>query len=227
MSTSTHARAARGLFTGTSFVIAVVAMVGGLIAGASLAPAPAVVMTVDLSRVFNESNLNANNKLKLNALGAELTARVTDAEKKVKDKQGELELYGPNSTRWAQAQAELFTLIGELRAEQQFATGKMDTETSRSINELYLAIRDEIAKYAESNGIDYVMVNDTIPKLVPAEPTKMMDQIAQRRFLYARPTSDITVEVLAAINQGHPLSPGATAPATTASATPPAAAPKP
>jgi hypothetical protein len=47
----------------------------------------------------------------------------------------------------------------------------------------------------------------------------MMDQVAQRRFLYANDAYDITDAVIAAINQAHPLAPGAT-PVTAGGATP-------
>jgi Skp family chaperone for outer membrane proteins len=208
-----------GASLGAILSVGMVTLAGGLVAGRSLAPAPAIVASIDLSRVFNESNLNANNSMKLKAMESDFRTRVAEAQKKVEDKNGELDLYGPNSARWAQAQNELFTLIGELRAEQSFATGKLQTETSRSINDLYKTIRSEIATYAKSNGIDYVMVNDTIPPLVPAEPQKMMDQVAQRRFLYANDAYDITDAVIAAINQAHPLAPGAT-PVTAGGATP-------
>jgi Skp family chaperone for outer membrane proteins len=229
MSTSTRPSGfLGGASLGAILGVGLVTLAGGLIAGRSLAPAPAIVASIDLSRVFNESNLNANNSMKLKAMETEFRTRVSEAQKKVEDKQGELDLYGPNSARWAQAQNELFTLIGELRAEQSFSSGKLQTETSRSINDLYKTIRGEIGTYAKSNGIDYVMVNDTIPPLVPAEPQKMMDQVAQRRFLYANEAYDITDAVIAAINQAFPLAPGATPTAggatpTAGGTTPPAA----
>jgi Skp family chaperone for outer membrane proteins len=225
------ASASRGflssVLSGASFGIAFVCLAGGLIAGASLAPAPSVVASVDLSRVFNESNLNANNGMRLKAMSDSLAARVADAEKKVKDKQAELELYGPNSTRWAQAQTELFTLIGEYRAEQAFASGKLDTETSRTINDTYNQVKDEVASFAKAASIDYVFVNDSIPKLVPADPQKMMGQIAQRGLLYANGTLDITEAVLTAINKTYPLAPGAKSPPTGGAAAPAAGQPAP
>jgi Skp family chaperone for outer membrane proteins len=209
-----NATRSRGSFSGASLAVAMVALGGGLIAGSSLAPAPATVCTVDLSTLFAQSNLNVNLNLRIKAMNSSFEARVKDLDDQIKTKRDELELFEQNSARWAAAQQEVFGLVGSRNAEAKFAQDKMSVEGAKAIAEMYKSVREVIESYAKTQGIDYVMLNDSIARIMPADPDKTMDQIAQRRFLYATPTHDITSAILIEMNKAYPLAPGATPPTT-------------
>ena len=201
----------RGSFA--TLAVGVVALAGGLVAGASLAPAPAVVCTVDLGRLFAESNLNVNLNLRIKGLNSEMESRVKAFEDKIKSKKDELELFAENSARWAAAQQEVQTLIGARNAEAKFAQDKMGVEGAKAIAEMYRSVKTVIDGYAKTNGVDYVMLNDSLARIIPADPDKTMDQIAQRRFLYATSAYDITDAILLEMNKTYPRDPHAPPPA--------------
>jgi Skp family chaperone for outer membrane proteins len=207
----------RPLFAGALPTIAV-SLLLGVLAGASFAPAPSVVCTVDLAKVLADCNLNANVNLRVNAIRDELDAKIKAMEEKIKAKKDEIELFAENSARWTAAQAEFQTLLSERNAEVKFSEEKLKSEQTRAIVEIYQSLRGVIATYASTQGIDYVMLNDSIAKFVPAEPTKTMDQIAQRRFLYVTPSGDITEAILLEMNKTYPLAPGASPPGSAAPA---------
>ena len=196
------------------------ALAGGLIAGASFAPNPAVTCTVDLSKLFSQSNLNVNLNVRIKAMNDDLEARVKSIEDKIKLKRDELELFAENSPRWAAAQQEFQELIGSLNAEKKFAQDKMGVEGAKAIAEMYRSVRSVIEAYSKAQGIDYVMLNDSLARILPADPEKTMDQIAQRRFLYATDAYDITDAILFEMNKTYPLVPGATPPTGSNSTTP-------
>ena len=213
----------RAVFTG-SLAAAAVALAAGLVAGTSFAPAPAVVCHVDVPEVFTKCSLNANLRLRVNAVRDQLNANVEQLTQRVQAKKDEIELFEANSDRWTAAQQEIQSLVGSLNAEMKYADSKFQTEQAKAIREMYASMKAVIATYADGQGIDYVLLDDSVEALPRMEPDKTRDQALQRRILFAAPARDITQAILLEMNKAYPLVPGATSitppPPTTGSAAP-------
>jgi Skp family chaperone for outer membrane proteins len=203
------------LRVGRSAVVAVVggALLAGLLAGASFAPArPANIASIDLERVFNNSNLHANREADLEKTAAGFDARVGELRKKAEALNDELELFQAGSSAFIDKQAEVQAVVGELRAMDQFARVKMEAERARAMRETYEAIKVAAKAYAEANGIDFVLLDDSIPEMDPGSTQKTLQQISARRFLYANSEFDISLAILEQLNSKHPLNPGVAPP---------------
>lgn len=180
--------------------------VAALLVGHQLRPATAVpqdpsrVATVDLERVFNSIERYSQLQTKLKAYADELDAKVKAAESTVKDLEAELESYQAGSEAQGQAIAKLQSALGEFRAVQQFANAKLEIERARALRETYLAIKDAARRLAESESLDYIMLDDSLPEMDPANAQKTMQQISARRFIFASPKSDATDRLVALMN---------------------------
>jgi Skp family chaperone for outer membrane proteins len=185
----------------TAAAIAVAALLVGHQLRPTAAPQePARVATVDLERVFNSIQRYSEQQTKLKAFADELETKVKAAETTVKDLEAELESYQAGSDAQGQAIAKLQAALGEFRAVQQFANAKLEIERARALRETYLAIKDAARRLAETESLDYILLDDSLPEMDPANAQKTMQQISARRFIFASPKSDATDRLVALMN---------------------------
>ena len=88
-------------------------------------------------------------------------------------------------------------------------------------------VKDATKRFAETEGFDYVMLDDSIPAVEPSNAKQMLAQISARRFLFAAPSNDITEKLIAMLNLEFKTPAGAAssaAPTTTTPAATPAGA---
>jgi Skp family chaperone for outer membrane proteins len=176
------------------------------VAGASLmrpaAPAvePARLATVDLEKVFNSLDRYTAEQGKVKAVGEELEKQVKTAESSVRQLQSDLDSFKEGSKEQADAIAKLQAAVGELRAVQQFVTAKLELEKARALRDTYLAIKDGVRRFAEAEGYDYILLDDSVVDMDPANASRTMQQISARRFLFTSPKRDVTTQLIGMMN---------------------------
>ena len=176
------------------------------VAGASLmrpaAPAvePARLATVDLEKVFNSLDRYTAEQGKVKAVGEELEKQVKTAESSVRQLQSDLDSFKEGSKEQADAIARLQAAVGELRAVQQFVTAKLELEKARALRDTYLAIKDGVRRFAEAEGYDYILLDDSVVDMDPANASRTMQQISARRFLFTSPKRDVTTQLIGMMN---------------------------
>ena len=196
-----------------SALVVTAALLGG---AAVLAPRPAVVATVNLEKVFNTIDLQSVREAELKALVERMKARENELENAVKDLQGELESFQPGSNSAIEAQNKVQAAVGEFRAFGQYSRLKLEAEESKSMRETYLAIREAAGRYARENGIDVVLLDDSIPEFQSGNADRTVQQISNRRVLFANTELDISDPLIAFMNAETAKQPAAGTPSVAA-----------
>lgn len=167
---------------------------------AAPAAEPARVGTVDLEKVFNSLKRYETEQARVKAVSEELEKQVKAGEAKVRELQSELDSFRDGSKEQADAIAKLQGAVGELRAVQQFVGAKLELEKARALRDTYLAIKDAVRRFAEKEGYDYILLDDSVVEMDPASASKTMAQISARRFLFASSKRDVTAQLIGMMN---------------------------
>lgn len=172
---------------------------------AAMAAPPVAVATVDVAKVFDKLNENADWQIQIRTLatsyGEELRARQAELEKLLK----ELEALTDPARRNELADD---IAMKRLRLEEwaRLKQAEVDRERSLMWQSMYRSIREEARKVAESEGYQLVVVDDSQTEIRPNREVKapleeqVKQQIASLRILYAAPTIDISDKVVVRIN---------------------------
>lgn len=214
MARSTHSNtgglpSAGGIFRGLMRPELLLVAVFAAIAGASLlrasgagaaAAEPVKVATVDLEKTFNSLKRYEAEQAKVKLVGETLNKQVKEAESRVRELESEMESFKEGSKEQADAIGKLQAAVGELRAVQQFANAKLELEKARALRETYFAIKDAVRRFAEKEGYDYILLDDSVPEMDPANAARTMSQISARRFLFASPKRDVTNQLVGMMN---------------------------
>ena len=168
-----------------------------------LAPAaePSRLATIDLEKTYNSIQRYSDVQARIKKLAEDLEKQVEAAEAAVKDLEAELDSFQPGSDAQAAAVQKLQAAVGELRAQQQFANAKIELERARALRDTYVAIKDAARRFAEREGYDYILLDDSLPEMDPANAAKTMQQISARRFIFANHKSDVTDALIAFMNE--------------------------
>jgi len=200
--------------TASSPIAAALVVAAALLGGAAvLAPRPSVVATVNLEKVFNTIELQAAREADLKALLTRMKARETELENAVKEVESELDSFQPGTKSAIDAQNQVQAAVGEFRAYVQYSRLKLEAEESKFMRETYLAIRDAAGRYAKQNGIDVVLLDDSIPEFQSGTADRTVQQISNRRVLFANAELDISDGLIAFMNSEATKAPAAPAPA--------------
>ncbi|MEY3025826.1 MAG: hypothetical protein RLZZ238_723 [Planctomycetota bacterium] len=161
---------------------------------------PSRVATVDLEKVFNSLDRYTDEQARVKTASETLETQVKTAEASVRELQSDLDSFRDGSKEQQDAIARLQAAIGELRAVQQFVGAKLELEKARALRDTYTAIKDGVRRFAEQNGYDYILLDDSVVEMDPANATRTMQQISARRFLYTSPKRDVTDQLIAMMN---------------------------
>ncbi|MFM1869025.1 MAG: hypothetical protein RL591_2433 [Planctomycetota bacterium] len=162
---------------------------------------PSRLATIDLEKTYNSIQRYSDVQTRLTQLAKDLETQVAAAEATVKDLESELDSFQPGSDAQAAAVQKLQAAVGELRAQQQFANAKIEMERARALRDTYVAIKDAARRFAEREGYDYILLDDSLPEMDPANAAKTMQQISARRFIFANHKSDVTDALVAFMNE--------------------------
>lgn len=153
---------------------------------------PSVVACVDLEKIYRSIDMLKAADSRSVALRTELQSRVDKLSDELRSMQEELESFQPGSAAHNDAMNKTILKAGDLAALQSFAELKMESERANAVRDAYLKVRSTCGALAQEQGIDVVLIDDTIPPVTPANLEGTMQQINGRRMLYSNPALDIT-----------------------------------
>jgi hypothetical protein len=105
---------------------------------------------------------------------------------------------------------------------EQWATlkgGELDLENSLMWQSIYRNLREESAKLAESEGYDYIIVNDGTNEIMTNREVKVplaqqvLEQIGRRNIIFASPATDVSDKLIVRMNNTHAAAPASVGPA--------------
>jgi Skp family chaperone for outer membrane proteins len=161
---------------------------------------PPVMATVDLERVFNDitARMEAEGHLEaeIKAFQARADELRTEAERLAEDR----DMLVPGTEKFDKVQKELMQTALDYRAMVEFVRIKLDNTRAVARRELFDQIITAAAEYADANGIDFIITNDSALPIQQGTDIQIVQQLALRRIVYARSTFDITDSLIAWMN---------------------------
>jgi Skp family chaperone for outer membrane proteins len=178
--------------------VAVVAPAYALLSSMQLTPP--VVATVSLERVFNE--IDALDKAQKEVEAAILPYQQSADELRLTAERlrEDLDLFVPGTDRYLAAEAKWTQAVVNYQAMRAFIEAKGDALRAEARAKIYKSITDSARAFAENNGIDVVMTNDSSIPLQEGNDMQIIQQLALRRVVYANPGLDVTDQLIAWIN---------------------------
>ena len=180
--------------------IAIGLAIAALAAAAAFPDRPAKVASVDIERVFLQLDEQKSIEGSLKQLGERMAAEKDRLSRELQDLNAELESYKPGSAPYNETLQKVEAAIGAMSAQDQFGQLKVEAERANAMRTMYAHIREAAAAVAKEAGIDYVLINDSLPPIEPAGFVATRQQLAMRRVLFAAGDMDITDTVIARAN---------------------------
>ena len=90
----------------------------------------------------------------------------------------------------------------ELRGYVEFQQLKQQRFNDETIFELYDKIKGAAMKFADEQGYDIILVNDSVVE-IPENTDNILAQISSRRVLFARQQMDVTDQLIQAMNSEY------------------------
>ena len=96
---------------------------------------------------------------------------------------------------------------------------ELDRENSSMWQSIYRNLREESAKLAESEGYDYIIVNDGTNDIMTNREVKVplaqqvLEQIGRRHMIFASPSTDVSDKLIVRMNNSHATAPASVGPA--------------
>lgn len=157
----------------------------------TLAP-PAVLVSLDIERVFEALEERAYEQSNLQALADAMARGLEKRRKHIQDFEEEFTLYQEGSDKWLELMQEQQLAVLEYQAQVEYSRSRTIREESKGMRRVYEHIREASAELAKENGWDYVFVNDAIVAIPEGDNIDMGVQISSRRMLFANSELDIT-----------------------------------
>lgn len=175
-------------------------------------PRPATVGTINLGRILEEVTERAEWDARLRSMEEALGAEARGKQEAVNKKKERLEglSQGPE---WAALREEMAMDILEADAWFKFERARLDRERSLMWQDLYKSVKTEADKLALAEGLDLVLVNDSLGEIrstgdaqTSAEAV-VLQQITARRLVFASKEVDITDRLIVRMNNARVSTP--------------------
>lgn len=169
---------------------------------------PTVVVTVNIGEVMEGLNERAEAYTKLRAMSDENKMELEKLETDLKNMQAQYEA----STIESEKKVLLNQLVNlNLQAQHynQYAMDKQDIEMDIFFQRIYSNIKAAIEQMADTEGYDVVLIDDTEfrytanPNVRVSRADQIKQWISNRRIIYARPSVDITQDLIVRMNNAH------------------------
>ena len=185
-------------------LLGVVSLTGRSAEGQGAGARPTAVAVVDLGRVLERLDERPEREQELRA---EIQRREAEAQtlldqvQAARDALGAFEGMASNSPQVQEAAERFVELQAELRAKQEIARAVIEQKQKDLELQFFESIRQAVAEYAEREGYDIVM-NDDSRRIIPLQLNQQQTQaaIGGRRLLYVADTVDITDEIATFMN---------------------------
>lgn len=188
----------------------------GLLSGAVLYAAvdsrtPSVTGTIDVERALKALNQWKAGDARAEQTRSEIVGRVDALKQDLVALQEELESFRPGTDAHNAATEKAYEKAGELNAMQEFLELKLESIQVLKLRDCYAAIGEAAKKVSQAQGIDVVVMNDSIIKIEPADLNGTLQQILGRRLIYGNPALDVTDLVITQANNDFGAAPAAPA----------------
>ena len=184
-----------------------------------VAPAQATrIGSIDLGRVLDKLQEKSDWEVQIAALQNQMRDEADSRKKRLEAEKQQASA----TTDQAEQQRIAEQVVLEGLQLEQWATLKgaeLDRENSLMWQSIYRNLREESAKLAESEGYDYIIVNDGVNNNVTSREVKMpmsqqvLEQIGRRQIIFASPTTDVSDKLIVKMNNTHATAPASVGPA--------------
>ena len=171
-------------------------------ANAARPPAqPTAIATVDLPAILDGLEEKSRHEADLQAVIQQSQAKLDELTKQLENVQADLEILNRESPEWRARFGEGLELQQQAEARKAVLTQIISLQRGESLRALYLKIEAGIAKIAEREGYDIVLLDDSKFPLPQQAPDSNMERaILSKTVLYAHNTTDITQDVITLLN---------------------------
>jgi len=181
-------------------------------ANRSAPPRPATVGTINLGRILEEVTERAEWDARLRSMEEQLGAEARGKQEAVNKKKERLEALS-QGPEWGALREEMAMDILEADAWFKFERARLDRERSLMWQDLYKSVKTEADKLALAEGLDLVLVNDSLGEIrstgdaqTSAEAV-VLQQITARRLVFASKEVDITDRLIVRMNNARVSTP--------------------
>jgi Skp family chaperone for outer membrane proteins len=162
---------------------------------------PAITGSVDLEKVFNEIDRRAEAETALEALAEHFQQERDRLRQIAEQKRMDMDLLAPGTDKYAEAQDVWTQAVLDYRAVVEFSKAKLDAKRAEARATIYQEIVSEAARFAEANGIDFIVADDSGIDLMEGTDLQVVQQMSLRRLVYANPDYDVTFDLISWINE--------------------------
>lgn len=190
----------------------------------SAGPPAAVVAVIDLEKALNGLEERVALEADFNTEVGKLQKKIDDLEKKIKDKDSNVNILPVGPERKA-ATEDLRRLVYEYEFEKNYSMRVLDERKGDLIRDIYQKIDQAAETLAKKNGYTMVLASDEKAEVKSGRYDDVRRMISLKRMLYVDPRHDITDEMVTLMNNEYATkrnAGGGAKPATP----PPAPAPK-
>jgi Skp family chaperone for outer membrane proteins len=174
--------------------------------------APERLATVDMGKVLDRLNEAAEWDMKIDRLSGDIGQEFQGRQEALQSRIDELREM-PESDDSAALREEVALM--RLRFEEWGRLKQLELDRERSLKwqTLYRAIREEIARLAEAEGFELVIVNDGLGPISVSREVELSQerqvrmQIESRQVLYAAKATDITEQLVVRMNNARAVRP--------------------
>ena len=173
---------------------------------------PTAVATIDISKVIDKLNEQAEWEIQISSLQAGIQEEAETRQSRLIERIQEVE----KMEQGPEQDAAIDELELERRRLEEWARLKqMEVDRERSLmwQSIYRNIKAEAAKLAKSEGYELVLIDDSPGELIASRDANMpieqqiLTQIQARRVIYAANTIDITEKLVIRMNNARTTSP--------------------
>ncbi len=168
---------------------------------AATAPTTApVIATVELSRALNGLDSRVGHEQHMNGVQSSLKDQAEKMREQLRTLQDELDSFQPGSPNFTEAERKAQEMVGQMRAFEEYAKLKMESESANWIRDAYAEMRTIAGKLAQDNGIDMIVLDDSLAPIEPGSVQQVLGQLNMRRSLYSNAKLDVTDMLIQRMN---------------------------
>lgn len=160
----------------------------------------ASVVHVRLEQVLTQLSEMKKVQLELEAANARIEQRLREGEARLNQMQGDLAVLEPDSEAARRMRDDMLFEAASLEAWSNIKRRELLHEETRQYQVMYGRVLDEIARLAEAQGYDYVLLSDRSRDFNAQNTADSVAQMFQRKMLYGRPDRDVTSELVTRMN---------------------------
>jgi len=162
------------------------------------------VAVVSISKVLEQLDERLDKESELGAIGRKRQDEVNAIGEQARSAMAELDVLPKGTPDFKAKREEALRLEARFRMEKQLAELTLGEQQKSMQLELFNKIVAAVKSYAEQEGFDIVLTNDSnavIPDDLPDQ--QFLAAVTGRRIVYAREDIDITDEIVLAMNNAY------------------------